>query len=258
VGVTRVELRVNGGTVAADVSSPFQFTWDSRSVADGTVSVSAVAYDAAGNVGTSSAVNLSVRNAAAVDTTAPNVSIASPTSGTVVGVATVNVNASDNVGVTRVDLRVNGTTIATTNAAPYSFTWDTSTYPNGPVLLTAVAYDAAGNVRTSSAVTVNIGNALAPPAGDATPPSLTISNPLNGSYVNANVSIRASASDNGGSTGITLKLYIDGTLMTTVRGGSLSYSWNAKKSSPGDHTIVVTATDATGNATTQQVVVRKK
>ncbi len=52
------------------------------------------------------------------DTTPPTVSIGSPTSGNVSGTVTVSANASDNVGVTRVDFYVNGGLVGSDSAAP--------------------------------------------------------------------------------------------------------------------------------------------
>jgi hypothetical protein len=52
-------------------------------------------------------------------------------------------------------------------------------------------------------------------------------------------------------------LFIDGTLKSTAVGASLTYNWNSKKAARGTHTIVVTATDAAGNSTTQQVQVTR-
>lgn len=52
-------------------------------------------------------------------------------------------------------------------------------------------------------------------------------------------------------------LYIDGKLMSSVSGGSLSYSWNVKKVTTGTHTIAVTAVDTSGNNTTTSVQVTK-
>jgi hypothetical protein len=49
VGVARVDLYVDGNLVGSDSTSPFGFVWDSASVADGWASVSAYAYDEAGN-----------------------------------------------------------------------------------------------------------------------------------------------------------------------------------------------------------------
>lgn len=72
------------------------------------------------------------------DTTAPVVSLSPPTSGT------LTAQASDDVGVARVELWANGTLVATDYAAPYSFSL--ASLPQGNVSLVVKAYDAAGNV----------------------------------------------------------------------------------------------------------------
>lgn len=85
------------------------------------------------------------------DTTAPVVSISSPASGTTAkGTVTILVAASDNVGVSKVELYVNGVLYATDSASPYSFGWDSTAYRNGTYVLTAKGYDAANNVTTSA------------------------------------------------------------------------------------------------------------
>ena len=100
------------------------------------------------------------------DTSPPSVSIASPAGGTLSGIVPVSVSAADNVGVTKVDLFVGGTLLASDAAVPYSFSWDTRTRPNGTYGLVAKAYDLAGNVASSSTVNVTVSNAVAAP----TPP----------------------------------------------------------------------------------------
>ena len=260
VGVTRVELRINGALIATDTAAPWQFGWNSASVANGSVSVTATAYDAAGNSAVSPVVTLNVSNApvAPTDTTPPSVAIASPTGGSVSGSVKVTVNASDNVGVTRVDFVVNNAVLASSNVAPYAFTWNTSAYANGAATLAARAYDAAGNVGTSANVVVNVANSSGGPAvSDTTPPVIAISSPLAGSTISSTVTVRASATDNSGSAGITMKLYVDGGLVTSVRGASLSYKWNPRKLASGTHTITVTATDAAGNTGSSSVNVMR-
>jgi chitodextrinase len=107
--------------------------------------------------------------APAADTVAPVVSITSPATGaTVSGGITVQANASDNIGVTRVDLFIDGVLRGTDTTWPYSFPWDTTTASNGSHNLVPVASDAAGNTSTSTTVAVNVNNATA----DTTPPSI--------------------------------------------------------------------------------------
>jgi subtilisin family serine protease len=259
VGVTRVELRVDGVLIGTDTASPWQFSWNSPSSPNGTVSVTATAYDAAGNSATSSPVAITVANTVVTsDTKPPVVSIASPTGGTVSGSIKVSVNATDNVGVTRVDLLVNNTVVGTSNVAPYAFTWNTATSPNGSVTLAARAYDAAGYVTISSII-VNVSNTTGGAAvSDSTAPAVTISSPTSGATATSSLTVKASATDNAGTSGMTMRLYVDGALKGTVNGGSMSLNLNVKKFAKGVHTLVVTATDASGNAGTTQVQFTKK
>ncbi|HYO69384.1 MAG TPA: Ig-like domain-containing protein, partial [Archangium sp.] len=91
------------------------------------------------------------------DTTAPGVWPLAPAEGAQVqGLVTVDVAAADVVGVSRVELHDGDTLVGTDAAAPYSFTWDASAAGSGAHALTARAYDAAGNVGTSTAVNVTV------------------------------------------------------------------------------------------------------
>ena len=211
-------------------------------------------YYGYGRVNASAAVNAAVA-ATASDTQAPSVAITSPTGGSSVGgVVAVNVSASDNVGVTRVELRANGNTVATDTSSPFAFSWDSRTVANGSASLVAYAFDAAGNSKASSAVSVGVSNTV---VADTTAPTVQITNPASGAQVSGMVSVNVSASDNAGAAGITQSLYIDGGLRATGTGGSLSYNWNSRKVSPGSHTIQAIARDAAGNQTTTTVQVSK-
>jgi subtilisin family serine protease len=209
-------------------------------------------YFGNGRVNAAAAVQ-AARNAVTVDSTAPIATIGSPTSGaSVSGLVPVNVSASDNVGVTKVELYANGSLVASDNVAPYSFSWDSTKVANGSVNLVAKAYDSAGNVGTSSTVSVNVANAVAP---DTTAPSVTIKNPVNGSQVSGTVSISVSASDNVGVT--QLVVYVDGAQKASATSGSLSYSWNTRKVAAGSHTIMAIAKDAAGNSSSTSISVTK-
>jgi hypothetical protein len=74
------------------------------------------------------------------------VAITTPLDGaTVSATAVVSVTATDDVGVARVDLYVDGVFFDSDSASPYSFAWDTTAFANGAHVLRAVAADAAGN-----------------------------------------------------------------------------------------------------------------
>ncbi len=61
-GVSRVELYVDGTRVSTDTTAPYTFPWDTRAVADGSHTLVAKAFNAAGTVGTSTAVAVTVDN----------------------------------------------------------------------------------------------------------------------------------------------------------------------------------------------------
>jgi hypothetical protein len=82
------------------------------------------------------------------DTVAPTVSITSPANGATVArraTITITANASDNVGVTRVEFLVGGALQCTDTTAPYSCNWKVPNTPNQNYQLSARAFDAANN-----------------------------------------------------------------------------------------------------------------
>ena len=222
-------------------------------------------YFGHGRIDASAAVTAAAGTVAA-DTQAPTVSIAAPLDGaSVSALTTVDVDASDNVGVTKVVLQVNGSTVATDTARPYQFSWDTAAFANGGANVVAVAYDAAGNTKASASVAVSVANTVVvnppppppPVAADTTPPVVAVVNPGNGKRVSGKVLVSTSASDNAGASGIKQTLYINGKLVASGSGSSLSYNWNTRKVSSGSHTIQAVAQDAAGNTTTAAVQVSK-
>jgi len=94
------------------------------------------------------------------DTAPPTVSITEPVNGASVArksTVTIAVTASDNVGVTRVEVLVGGQLTCTDVTAAYSCAWTVPpTGGNKTYRLQAKAFDAHGNVGASSIVTVSV------------------------------------------------------------------------------------------------------
>ncbi|GAB4252820.1 S8 family serine peptidase [Deferrisoma sp.] len=195
-----------------------------------------------GRLDAAAAVELAL-SADPVDTQAPWVSIASPTGGTVAGTVEVAVEAGDNVGVTRVDLRVNGQLLASDETGSYRFAWDTAAEPEGTATLVAEAWDAAGNRAASQPVTVTVDNQPDPP--DTTPPSVTLLQPADGTTVGRKVSIEARASDDRSVR--LLEVRVDGHVLCATNLTTLTCNWNTRKASPGPHAIEARALDPAGN-----------
>lgn len=182
------------------------------------------------------------------DTVKPTVSITAPASGsTLSGSAVIDVSAADNVGVSRVELYIDGILFATDTSSPYSFVWDTTTSSNGTHTLQAVAYDAAGNIGSSSLVSVNVSNLTV--SSDTTPPVVVINTPADGSTLTKITKITISSSDNVQVS--QMWVYANGKLIGTANCASASctttFSWNTKSLAKGLYTILAEATDTSGN-----------
>lgn len=213
-------------------------------------------YFGFGRIDATAALNAALAYKAPTDTSAPSVSVASPRANvTVAGITPVDVSASDNVGVSKVELLVNGTLLATDTTAPYAFSWDTTRVADGIATLSAVAYDAAGNVARSTAVQVNVSNAAR--VTDTTPPVVAFVSPTPGSSLGTSATVTTSASDNAGAAGITQSLIIGGKVVASSTGSKLSYKWNTRKLAKGTYTLQVTARDQAGNTSSSSISVQK-
>lgn len=221
-------------------------------------------YFGNGRVDAAAAVAASVATVK-VDSTAPSTSITSPSGGiNVSGLVAVDVAASDDTGVSRVDLLVNGAKVGSDTTAPYGFSWDSTSAADGDSSIVAYAYDAAGN-SASHSVKVSVANAVVeePVASDpvvekvadVVAPMAKIGSPADGSVISGNVAITGSATDDVGVT--SLRLLVDGGQVASVSGSSISYRLNTKKMSAGSHTITLEAYDAAGNVGSHSIRVTR-
>jgi len=151
--VSSVTLSIDGVATATDTASPYTFAWDTNAVLNGSHTLSATAVDAAGNTNSAS-ISVIVNNV--LDTTPPVITITSPGDGTKVTTnVTVKVNASDNVGLVRVELYVDGMLQGVSTTAPFTTKWNAAKATKGPHTLSCKAYDSAGNVGLSQSVSVS-------------------------------------------------------------------------------------------------------
>jgi hypothetical protein len=187
---------------------------------------------------------------APADSTAPTTAVSSPVSGaTATGSLAVSATASDNVGVTSVELLVDGSVRATTTASPYNFSWDTTTVVNGSHTLQTRAYDAAGNVGQSALIAVTVSNLTTSSL------AVAVTSPKNGSTVprNQKVIVSATATDSVAVTKV--EFYIDNSLLGTSTAAPYSYPWKVPAKPGARHTVQAKAYDATGKSATQTVSV---
>jgi subtilisin family serine protease len=177
------------------------------------------------------------------DTTPPTVTMNSPVQGGAVsGTTVVDVTASDDVGVAKVDVYVDGVFYVSDSTSPYSIAWDTSALANGVHTLQAVATDATNNSSSTPTVTVTVANT--PP--DTQPPTVSISAPAAGATVSGMASVSIGAADNVAVAKV--ELFVDGVLNATDTTAPFSFAWNTTGSSNGAHSLKVVATDSAGNS----------
>lgn len=190
------------------------------------------------------------------DYTPPSVSLTSPLNGaTVSEMITISATASDNVGVSRVEFKVDNFLISSDTTAPYSAILDTNTLSNGVHTISAIAFDSAGNQGTNN-LNINVENIIVP---DTEAPTVTITSPPNNAVLSTrgNTIVSASANDNVGVARI--EIYFDNALKATCASAvSCQYSFNAKKVSVGTHMIRSSVFDAAGNTASDQISVRRE
>lgn len=163
---------------ATDTAAPYNVTWNTSSLANGSYDLRAIATDSAGQTTTSSTVTVTVNNVVTPppDTTKPVTAIVDPTDGATINLVgamvSVTATATDNVGVTKVELYADSVLVGTTTSAPYTFNWNTKGTTLGTHTLLTKAYDAAGNVGPSTAISVTL--------TEQTPPTTPVPGDANG------------------------------------------------------------------------------
>jgi len=145
-----VSFTVNGGALCNATLSSGIAHCTSASLPVGTDSVVAkYSGDTANTTSTSAVLSQSV--VSVPDAAPPTVTFTSPTSGaTVKGVATIRVQAKDNVSVASITLSLDGVVVATTNSNPLSYKWNTNKAARGTHTLKATARDSSGNQTITS------------------------------------------------------------------------------------------------------------
>ncbi len=187
------------------------------------------------------------------DTTPPTVTITSPDNNDdVTSTVKIEVDASDNVGVSNVKYRIdNGMweimfhEMTDPGSTPtYFFTdLDTMTLANDVYTLTVKATDTSYNSNEDS-ITINVNN----PTGDDTDPTIKFLSPSDGDIVNGQVTISVRVTDDYGVNHVEYSIdYSDWHVMTRKSGNEYEAQWDTSGESEGTHTISIKAVDSSKN-----------
>lgn len=190
------------------------------------------------------------------DKIAPIVSVTSPVAGsTVSGTVPLTVIATDDGGISKVEIYIDNRLYYTPNSAPYTINWDTVGQANGTHTLKAVAYDASFNATSSETISFTVYNAV---SADATPPSVYSISPSEGTKLKgSSVTLKGSAGDNVGV--VRLEFLVDDDMIASnTNSTSLEVKkWSTRNLLRGPHTFTLNAYDAAGNKTSKTVNVTK-
>ncbi|MFA6416321.1 MAG: Ig-like domain-containing protein [Candidatus Paceibacterota bacterium] len=218
----------------------------------------------------------------ATDTIKPIVSVTSPVSGMVIGGNVIfKATASDNVGIAKVQLYVDGKYTAQDTTAPYEISWDTSTVVAGAHTVMIKAYDTASPTANTASqslvltvqgsnvndvIVVNpVATTTATTTADTTKPTVYFSSPVEGQTVSGKVTFVATASDDVGI--LKVQLYVDSKYSAQDLTAPYEIIWDTSTVTPGPHKVMIKAYDTakptantaaqTVNVTVQQTVASK-
>ena len=204
----------------------------------------AAGYDefyGSGRVNASRAVSAAA-SALSSDISPSTVTISSPANGaTVSGTVSISASATDNIGVTKMEILVDGTLRAQSTSATITWSWDTFTMPIGPHTILVRAYDASNNIGSSS-VSVGVQNSV---NADTVAPTVNISSPANGATVRNTIKIYVASADQVGVTKV--ELFLDGAPFASSTSPTPVFNWNTRYAAKGAHTLQAYAHDAAGN-----------
>jgi hypothetical protein len=245
---TSVQFMVDGVAVGpADVSVPFQLTWNSATVAPGPHVISAVARNSSGATAKSSPRTIQVANSVAVATTtlaAPN---PSPVAGTYTSAVTVAFKP------TRGDFiryTTDGSYPTCTTGKLYSDRFILSS----TATVKSIACSSATSTTLYNPSKITVSNYVI--NLDTQPPTISVITPLANATVSGSVAIRAQAADLVGVTRV--RFLVDGKYLPTVATTTpYRIVWDSKTVPDGVHTISAKARDANGNiGTSASITVR--
>jgi hypothetical protein len=168
-GTVQTKWYVDYVEVGWDGSSPWQYSWNSATVPDGTHTLFAKSADSTGNWGTSQFVSFQVANHVSSGT---GVAVTWPTAGaTVSGTVALTANSSDPSGTTQMKWYVDGAEVGWDGASPWQASWNSAGVPDGTHTIFAKALTGSGSWVTSPFVSFNVANQTTTPTQSDTSPT---------------------------------------------------------------------------------------
>ena len=250
IAVSKVEFYHNSDLYSTDNTYPYEASWDTQDETEDSEHIwYAKTYDTSDLTAQSQSIAVYVNNE---DNVLPTGFIAQPYAGqSVSGNVEILISAFDNIGVTSVDLYINGENIISLTDLPYSYLWNTDNYSeDNEHFISAKINDEHGNFFNVQPIAVTVNND--PSANDNIPPVISILSPVTGTTVGDTVQVWIYAQDN---IGIEQVLLTIDTLEFTLTDSPYVFLWGTYEyPNESTHLISAIAIDSSNNQTTAQSI----
>src|SRR5690606_38565144 len=249
-GISKVEAFIDDAKVGEDKEAPFKITIDLYQYAKklsgkGTAinktqtlyTLKVSATDLSGNVS-------SVEQDIIVDNEMPTITEVTLENNAVITGAEneVTFKASDNEGITSLEVKINDVVVESTLDSLYRINIDTSVLEDGPNNLNITAIDEAGNTATYEA----------PFLADNTGPEITLEGLLQDSVIDESAVFSILAEDLYSDID-SLKVFVNDSVIVSSDAPDVNLDFNPDDYATGDTTLKITAVDILGNTSTQEV-----
>ena len=242
-----VEFTINGVSSFVDLSFPFSFNWDSESVYDDNYYIiGAIGYNSEGVSGLASPITVYVDN---YDDHSPTGQIIYPYPGqTVHDTVTIEIEASDNIGIASVEILINNNMVANITEPPYFFPWNTlNEVDDQNYIIGASITDLSNNIYIVPSIGVDVNN------HESNPPNGIISNPISGQTVSGIVNFTVIASDDSGISSV--EFFINGESVFIDSQSEFIFIWDTTPlNNNSQHSLSAIITDFSDNISLVQPV----
>ena len=260
IAIEKVDFFLDGVFYQSDTNFPYEVNWNTiqLNASEGNHTWYAKAFDTSDLINQSESIVINVDN---FDEIPPSGYIAQPYGGqSVNGDVEILIYATDNIGVSSVNVFINGENDSTfinetsLQDAPYSYVWNTlddNLNEDGQYFISARINDSSGNFFNTTPIAVVINNDTE--YVDLVSPVISIQSPVSGTAVGDSTEIIIFANDNVGIQSVLVT--VDDTLEFTLNDSPYVALWNTFiYPNESHHTISALATDSSNNQTLAQTI----
>ncbi len=234
IGVTKVEFWIGSVLQQTKTSPPYQFSWNTTQFSDGEYTIKIKAYDT-DNLSTEKQYKVYIDN---IDSL-PTVSITSLQNGaTVSGTISVDVVASDDRGISKIELYLDNQRLTEIYNSSGSYNLNTTLYSDGSHILKATAYDTI-NQSSSTQMLLYFDNIDEPPIIN----SVSV---YNNQVVSGTIIVTVNCSDDKGISKVELNI---GSITYEDTSAPYQFTLNTKNFPDGEHLITITVFDTIDQTT---------